>query len=225
MQGLSATCIGFLNGRGGQGLATMVSPRHYLFSTHMHPEANPVAFLDTNNIIHWRTTLERVDIPWSLTYGFANDISVGLLDSDLPASVGYLPVLPSDFTNYVPTNNVSIIQAIGMNQDMKLFSQPMTLHYQFIHANWSSEKSVPFGLGTNWNVALRGGDSSGPERFLIGNQLVLVAHNFGFGGGPIYALQLSTLNQFMHYLSTNNNVGTDYQLTTYPLTNWPTITQ
>jgi hypothetical protein len=33
VQGLSATCIGFSNGLGGQGLMTMVSPRHYLCAT------------------------------------------------------------------------------------------------------------------------------------------------------------------------------------------------
>src|SRR3984957_18558849 len=94
VRGLSATAIGCSNGLGGQGLITMVSPRHYLFSTHMHPEGYRVAFLGTNNVIYWRKTLERVDV--------ANDTSVGILDADLPASVGYLPLLPTNFSSYLP---------------------------------------------------------------------------------------------------------------------------
>lgn len=60
---------------------------------------------------------------------------------------------------------------------------------------------------------------------LINNQFVLVTHNYtGYqvGSGPNYAYQIDAINQTMHYLSTNNNVGTDYQLTQFSLTNWPT---
>ena len=95
VQGLSATPIGFSNVLGGQGLPTMVSPRHYVGATHMHPEGYLIAFLDTNNIVHWRKTLQRVDVD--------DDTSVGILNADLPPSVGFLPVLPANFTNYLPT--------------------------------------------------------------------------------------------------------------------------
>jgi hypothetical protein len=212
--GLSATCIGFSNGVGGQGLMTMVSPRHYLCSTHMHPESYLAAFLDTNNAIHWRTTLERADV--------GNDTSVGILNADLPSSVGYLPVWPTNYSDYLPTNNWSVVQGIGMNQDMLVFSQPMTFgDPPFV--TWDIRSVIPFGLGTNWSVALRGGDSSAPARLLVGNQLVLISHNYTSQGGPNYALQFDSINQKMHYLSTNNNVGTDYQLTPFPFTNWPSI--
>ena len=75
----------------------------------------------------------------------------------------------------------------------------------------------------NWNVAIRGGDSSGPERLLVKNQLVLTSHNTGVNAGPNYAYQLDAINQAMHYLSTNNNTGSDYQLTLFSITNWPSI--
>src|SRR5579859_6684470 len=52
VRGLSATAIGYSNGMGGQTLLTMVSPRHYLFASHTHPEVSLVAFLDTNNVIY-----------------------------------------------------------------------------------------------------------------------------------------------------------------------------
>ena len=214
IKGLSATPIGYRDQMSGQGLMTMVSPRHYLCATHMHPEGRSIAFLDTNNVIHWRNSLaQRVDV--------GGDTTVGILDADVPPSVGFLPVLPDDFTNYLPTGT-NVIQGIGMNQDMYLFGQPMRFISDTVIA-WNVNQAAPFGLSTNWNIKLRGGDSSNPEMILVGNQLVLVSHNFTAGSGPNYARQISAINRAMHELSTNNQVQTDYQLTEFSLTNWPVI--
>lgn len=214
VQGLGATPIGFTNLPGGQGLPTMVSPRHYLCSTHMHCESYTIVFLDTNNVTHWRKVLQRVDV--------GSDTSVGILDADLPPSVGFLPVLPANFTNYLPATPTNYVQGIGMNQEFYLFGQPMLFAYPGT-VTWNSRVAVPDGLGTNWNVTIRGGDSSNPEMLLIGNQLVLASHNASAGGGPNYAFQISAINRQMHLLSTNNRVGSDYQLTEFSLTNWPVI--
>ena len=213
VRGLSATCIGSTNYPGsGQGLVTMVSPRHYLCATHMHPEDNMLVFLGTDNSVNFRRTRQRVDV--------GADTSVGLLDADLPPAVGFLPVLPDNFTNYLPTDFETFVQGIGMNQDMCLFSEPM-IFAQPNRVSWSILRSAASGLGTNWNVQLRGGDSSNPALLLVGNQLVLVSHNEISSGGPNYACQIPAINRAMHLLSTNNQLKTDYQLTQFPLTNWP----
>jgi hypothetical protein len=214
VRGLSATCLGYSNGLGGQGLVTMVSPRHYLCATHMHPEGSLAAFLDTNNIIYWRSTLERVDL--------GQDTSVGLLNADLPPSVGFLPVLPPDFARYLPTNRTAFIQGIGVNQNWRVFGQPMTFMFPGYVA-WDSRGAAPFGLGTNWNIMIRAGDSSDPDMLLIGNQLVLVTHTFAVQAGPNYAFQFDAINRLMHHLSTKNRAGTDYQLTPFSLANWPVV--
>lgn len=212
--GLSATPIGFTNVLGGQGLPTMISPRHYLCATHMHCEDYTLAFLDTNNFTYFRKVLQRLDL--------TNDITVGILDQDLPPSVGYLPVLPANYTNYLPANSTAILQGIGMNQDFCLFGEPMNFGHGKIVA-WNSALNVPSGLHTNWNVGLRGGDSSNPAMILIRNQLVLVSHNYFANSGPNYACYLDAINAAMHQLSKKYNTRTDYQLTTYNLTNWPMV--
>jgi hypothetical protein len=212
--GLSATPIGFTNLAGGQGLPTLVSPRHYLCATHMHPESYRMAFLGTNNELFYRRSLQRVNL--------GNDISVGILDRDLPPAVEFLPVLPANYTNYLPTTATNFIQGIGMNQDFAYFGEPMLLgNPAFV--TWNCTQTAPGGLGTNWNVRIRGGDSSNPALLLIGNQLVLVSHNYTVGSGPNYALQIPAINEQMHFLSINNAVGSDYQLTEFCLTNWPAI--
>ncbi len=215
VKGLGATPIGFTNVAGGQGLPTMVSPRHYLCAAHMHPESYLIAFLDTNNVIHYRRTLQRVDV--------GNDTSVGILNEDLPPSVGFLPVLPAAFTNSLPATPTNFVQGIGMNQDFHLFGQPMLLVDGWGIVSWNPTESVPHGLPKESNVVIRGGDSSNPEMLLIGNQLVLVSHNFFARGGPSYPQQIPFINQKMHLLSTNNHVSSDYQLTEFSLTNWPKV--
>jgi len=225
VHGLSATCVGFSNapaGTGGQGPMTLVSPRHYLCATHMHPEGYLDAFLDTNNVIYWRKSVQRVDI--------GNDTSVGILDADLPPSVEIIPVIPTNSSFYIPANNVSLVQGIGMNQQKQIFGQPM--RFSGTDITWDSSTTAPFGLTTNWNVNIVPGDSSNPTMILISNQLVLASHNFSkpsfsspITSGPNYAAQFLTINQTMHFLSTNNTASTDYQLTPFSLTNWPIINQ
>ncbi|PWU08280.1 MAG: hypothetical protein C5B50_29820 [Verrucomicrobia bacterium] len=215
VRGLSATCIGYSNGYSGQFLVTMISPRHYLRAQHTGTPRSPIAFLATNNVLYWRKVVDQIQVGVS-------DTAVGMLDTDLPASVGYLPILPANYTNYLPTTGSSYVQAIGLHQDLSLFSQPM----RFWDPNsvvWDRLIAPPFGLTTNWNIALYSGDSSNPDMLLIGNQLVLVTHHAAADGGPNYAPQISAINQRMHYLSTNNHVRTDYRLTTFPLGNWPVI--
>jgi hypothetical protein len=212
VQGLSATPIGFSNALGGQGLPTMVSPRHYLCATHMHPESCMIAFLGTNNTLYWRTTLQRLDV--------TNDTSVAILNADLPPAVGYLPILPPNFADYLPTS--SYVQGLGMNQDFRVFSQPLLFHNPPA-VLWHSSAPVRFGLPPRWSATLHGGDSSLPVRLLIGNQLVLVTHNTGANAGFNYAFQIDVINRAMHELSVKHRAKTDYQLTLFSLTNWPNI--
>ena len=102
-----------------------------------------------------------------------------------------------------------------------MFGQPMKMTP--LSVSWNPSGTAPFGLTTNWNVQIRGGDSSNPEMLLIGKQLISISHNFFAGSGPNYAGFVAAINQQMHYLSTNNGVATDYQLTSFSLTNWPEI--
>lgn len=215
VRGLSATSIGFSNGVAAQGSVTMISPRHCIYAKHMHeaPGHFTAAFLGTNNVIYWRTNMQNVTV--------SGDTSIGILDSELPASVGFLPLLPTNYSNYLPTNGWSAVQGIGRNQDVRMFGQPMT--FSSLAVNWNANSTAPFGLTTAWNVLLRVGDSSNPETLLAGNQLILVSHNTAVDGGPNYAAIFAQINQSMHFLSTNNYAITDYQLTPYPLTNWPAI--
>src|SRR5207302_1649021 len=138
------TSIGCSNGTAAQFLISMVSPRHFLYATHVGRGGRLYAFLDTNNVIYWRAPVQSVQVGTS-------DTSVGILDADLPTSVGFLPVLPTNYSRWLPTNGSSYVQGVGMSQDNKIFPQPLAFGCSGWVA-WNRSVTVPFGLGTNWNV-------------------------------------------------------------------------
>ena len=222
VHGLSSTSIGFSNGLTGTTMITMISPRHYIKAYHTHYPTGLIAFLDTNNVMYWRNFNEQVAIGTNTADIQNKDIYVGILDADLPTSVGFVPILADNFTNYLPTNSYSYVQGIGMSQDIRIYSQPMTFGDPN-YIDWTPSVSCPFGPSTNWNLEIKRGDSSNPEWLLIGNQLVLVSQITSYTFGSKDSVFIDQINQAMHYLSTNNGAATDYQITKFELTNWPSI--
>lgn len=225
VKGLSATSIGSIGKHSGWGLMTMISPIHYLRAWHTTTNYtnfhNYVAFLGTDNQIHWRKPVEQIYIGTG-----RSDACVGILNEPLPESVGFLPVLPPDL-NYLPMkiDNISptgtnVIQGIGMNQDAIVFSQPINFSTNFVR--WNITNSPVLGLSTNWNIEIKTGDSSAPERFLIDNQLVFVTVNTGIGAGTNYQCLHDSINEAMSTLSLNHN-QTNYQLTPISLTNYSRV--
>ncbi len=227
VRGLSATCLGYIctNNAGYEYMITMVSPRHYLAASHVtwapfFKGLEPAVFAGANNVLYYRKSLEVTNV--------GNDIAVGILDSDLPPSVGYLPLLPANYTNWLDT--ATDVQGIGVNQDYLVFGEAVSFAGRGM-VSFTGTKTVPFGLGTNWTSCadplargfLRQGDSSDPVRLLVGNQLVLVGLALTPATGPDCALASDRINQQMHYLSTSHHVGKDYQLSFIALTNWPTL--
>jgi hypothetical protein len=229
VQGLSATCLGdCVTNASDDGTwhITMISPRHYLCASHvtwshLFLGISSTVFVDTNGVVYIRRSLQITNLPNS-------DTTVGILDADLPASVGFLPLLPINYTNWLDPGQT--VQGIGANQDSLVFGVGVIFGSMF-GVEFRGDLPAASGVGTNWtscadplaNCYGRSGDSSTPIRLLVGNQLVLVsAYTTGISG-PDYALQSATINAAMHQLSTNNSAGTDYQLSFAALTNWPAL--
>jgi hypothetical protein len=141
--------------------------------------------------------------------------------------VGFLPLLPGNYTNWLAPG--AAVEGVGVNQDYLVSAVAVTFN-----GGWVVDRGdtvVTNGLGRNWtscadpiaNCYGRAGDSSSPIRLLIGNQLVLVSAMTTGVSGDNYASEGAAINAAMHWLSTNNAVGTDYQLSTIDLTGWPTL--
>lgn len=212
VQGLSATSIATESRESGQALVTMISPIHFIRASHtslsVHPGYSNIAFLSSENQLYWRSVCEQNRI--------ANtDITVGILNSELPTSVGYLPILPNNYLNYLPTGGTHIIQLIGMNQYMRVFSQPSWFDSQ-TSIYWDHSLEVPLGLSSEWNIKLITGDSSAPERFLINNHFFLISLNQGVPAGQNIIFYKNQINEIMTSLSEKYNKN-NYQITQIPL--------
>jgi hypothetical protein len=173
-----------------------------------------LAFLDRDNRLHWRRILKETAL--------GDDVSVGILDQDLPPSVGFLPVLPANFNDYLPRHPDTPVQGIGQNQDLCVFTHSLMLDDRQ-SAWWNQDKGVPFGAGTHWNVRIRGGDSSLPVRLLIRDQLVLVTQYHTAQSGPMLATRHAAINRAMRALSAEHRLKPDHQLISVSLDAWPKL--
>ena len=201
-----------------------VSKRHILSCAHSSYATNEALFfVDDNGSLVERTVIGR-------TLNVAGtDVAVFLLNSNLPDTIHPFSVLPTSYTNQMPLL-VTKIQLVGCNQAKQMFPKLATNFFGSCITNagngvvgWSGEQDTnPLWLGTNWNVMVITGDSGHPIMMLVGTNLVMVSHWTYVNSGCNYAYYESSINSAMHFLSTNCNAGSDYQLSTFDLSAFPT---
>lgn len=191
--------------------ASAISPMHLLNCTHtLYANGDTVFFVGTDGAILSRTIVDSITIGGS-------DIGILLLSSALPGTIHPFSLLPSNYAAYMTLQHPEI-QYIGCNQTLQLFP---------VAGTYFENGSISFNVGAGWissawGYTVIGGDSGHPIMGLIGTNLVLVGHWTGPTYGPNYASYEPQINAAMHYLSTNYNVGSDYQITTQDLSAWPT---
>jgi len=104
---LDLTCISPWNSTGGNGMAgTLISPRHVLFCEHVnfHPNVGAtIRFVTTNNTVVTRTITALVTHP---DYSpFYPDITIGVLNADVPTGISFAKILPQNWATYFPSVN------------------------------------------------------------------------------------------------------------------------
>ena len=191
-----------------------VTLRHVLNCAHAGFGVGQVlVFVDDNGASVLRTVIATVGVT-------NTDILASLLNADLPATIHPCMVLPPTFTNQMPLV-ASRIQLVGMTQN-ELWAPFIGYNFIFNTANpyiFISPNSI--WVGVSYNVNIVSGDSGHPIGMMIGTNLVLVSHWYTGGSGNNYAALEPQINWALHYLSTNNAIGSDYQLTTKDLSSWP----
>lgn len=140
MASTDLSCISPWNSRGGgKRCGTVITPRHVVMVNHINlgVESPPYGFsvwpgdtmhfVDMNNNLYTRTVVTnnyKVD---------SGDITVCMLDSDLPASIKPAKFLAADYTDYVPiTRNI-----------------PMFYRNQYNTVYWSANRQQD-GFENNW---------------------------------------------------------------------------
>ena len=208
------TCMSPWNSTGGsQRAGTLISPRHIIFAAHFQINTNAtIRFVKMDGTVVNRTMTNKITHPSYAPY--YPDITVGLLDSDVPEDISFAKVLPSDWSDYLPSLNVYTdgeIPAIALDQEEKAlvtdwYRETVTTAF---NSPTSSDRLEMFEL-------LIGGDSGNPAIIPInGEPVILTVWTFGgAGAGTSISNQVSAINSMM------TTLGGGYQLTTISLSSF-----
>ena len=213
---LAATVVGAWGTNGGPGSTlsgyiggAAVSPVHVINCRHAPFVAgNVLLFIDSKGIPVIRTVLGNV--------GLYADINVGLLNRPLPPTIHPFALLPPDMTNYLPADGYSYAyNFVAQNKFQKIFP---------VKIGWSGDTNADAWVFScfpdtthfpaDWGWTPIAGDSGHPIMTLVGTNLLLVGHWTSPQSGPLYNAYYSNIDSAMHRLSTNFNIGSDYQLST-----------
>jgi hypothetical protein len=205
-----------LNGQGG---FFAISPRHILTVDHMLGAGNTndqnLLFIDDkgSNVVRWLIGVVQLS---------AVDLDVGILNADLPPTVHPFKVLPAGYTNYLPEliqpGLRGQVQLVCCDQwrTVKPALWQMSAYNTGFYLVYFNDNN-PAWLGTNGNRTHVGGDSGCPIMALVGTNLVCVTGYDSSAHAPDVSGYIPDINTSMHYLSTNFNLGSDYQVATCDL--------
>jgi hypothetical protein len=213
---IDLTCASPWNSTGGTTMAgTLVSPRHVLFCEHynFHPVAGAtIKFVSMAGEVVSRTITALETHP---DYTFPHpDLTLGVLDSDVPESITFAEVLPANWQSYLPNLAVfKTIPALVLNQQeratfTRLFTLSWSNRFYCIAPVPTSSYYAPLGLG----------DSGNPVFLLINSRPVILGPiTYGLAGAGTFVTPfISDLNAMMASL------GGGYQLTDVDLSGFPT---
>lgn len=206
------TCLSPWNSTGGQKRAgTLISPRHILFAAHYQIGTGAtVRFVQMDGTVVNRTMTSKKTHPDYEPY--YPDITIGLLDEDVPAGISFARVLPDEWEDYLPsqnTENDGRLPCLTLDQEEKAL---VTDLYRETH-------NTTFMAPTD-NKRLEfyetkvGGDSGNPAILPVnGLPVLLTVWTYGGAGrGTSVREHKVAINQIM------TDLGGGYQLTEIDLT-------
>jgi hypothetical protein len=228
------------------GGGTMITPRHAVVSYHQRPANNAtIRFVGSDNVVHVRTVKETRSISTSPS----TDYAIMVLNSDLPASVGYVRILPVEVLPKLTAAQQGSasghicqyqrLPAVGFNQYKEAFIFELT---KLI----ATDAYLSTGNSTHWfptwdsfcrlrrvpgtpdcgchSTDIEGGDSGSPTFLLLSNELVLIGPWGGCNTASWQGNYLSIVNQTIKDLD-NAHFGawTGYSATTYPVSGFPPL--
>ena len=226
---------------GGHRACTLISPRHFIACSHSMVNVNfYLRFVDRNNNVYIRRVIDvlggayiKPPYPDPCVYARDNvngDIMIGLLDSDLPPSIEYVPVFPANVEDYLPVTpyKLATVCMIGGNTTdahpdrkatvrntsyiYRLYNGAITScttgPYYFVYGEYPAGNSLRIPFYSN----VVSGDSGEPLFLIVNDQLVLISHHYVPDSGPSYHNVIDEINSHMETLSIDNGAPV-YQLT------------
>ena len=192
--------------RGG----TLLTRKHVLFAKHFRTSVisggTPLRFVTSGGTTVTRNIIQYADHPWT-------DISIALLDSEVPSSISIAKVLPKNWVDYMEISGLNPVYAVGLDQQEKalvkistglsgqiISYQGQSINYKMFTVNESKMASSPFA---SFNETVITGDSGNPVFLLLGNELVVVTTWWTPTSGPFVSNEAvyDTVNALIESLS------------------------
>jgi hypothetical protein len=209
---LDLTPISPWNSTGGNTRAgVLISPRHILFAAHYQiNNGATIRFVDNNNNVVTRTLINKLTHPDYSPY--YPDIAIGLLDSDVPASIGFVKILPQNWANYLPSLAYNRrLPCLVLDQEEKaLISE---LSYLGTSAGFFAPSNQ---IRLNFYENIIVGDSGDPAFLIINDELVIITiwTYGGAGSGTSISYHKEAINTMM------TTLGGGYSLTEIDLSSF-----
>jgi len=187
---------------------TLISPRHVAMAAHYPIDIGAtVRFVTMDNVVVERTLSARETVS-------GTDISIGLLNEDVPETITFAKIPPADIDDYFA--NLSLgMPCLCLDQEEK------ALVTDLYSINSLSIFKAPIDTQRlEFYEPKIDGDSGGPGFLIIDDELCLVVTwtYGGAGSGPCYPHKITEINSVM------TSLGGGYTITTKDLSGYPTYT-
>lgn len=208
---LDLTSISPWNSSSGATRAgTLISPRHIVFAAHFQiNNGATIRFIDNDNNVVSRTMVSKLTHP-AYSNNIYPDITIGVLDSDVPNSISFAKILPQNWVNYLPNlSELYTLPCLVLDQEEKALVSDL-YSYSFTSAERMASFTVPKNstrLLFYENIIM--GDSGNPAFLIINDELVIITvwTSGGSGAGTNIAYFKNDINTMM------STLGGGYQLT------------
>ncbi len=209
---------------------TLISPRHIVFADHYQIAiGKQIGFVDKDNNFVTRTLVAKQKVPGS-------DGMVGLLDSDVPSSIAYYPIISEEdmYAYFKPLQPGMIVPSLTkilmFNQkDRAIVSELFQIGadkaiyapYRITMNNLDGSQSIKYGPAPkmirpmmhfdSFETPIITGDSGDSVFLVINNRLALLSTHHSPSSGPLYGGLIDEINQIM------KDMGAGYQVTKFDL--------
>jgi len=220
------TCLSPWNSTGSYTMSgTLISPRHIIFAAHYQIATGAtVRFVKSDGTVVNKVMTAKLTHPNYTPY--YPDITIGVLDSDVPSDISFARILPASVVPYLPSfgsiigNQWCNLPSLTLDQEEKaLVTNYYAEQIQFV-GQLTSKFTNPV-LGTLRAPFFENkivGDSGNPALLIINNTPVIVCvwTSGGAGSGTAIANHKAAINTMM------TTLGGGYQLTEIDLSGFPT---
>lgn len=192
-----------------QRSGTLVTKKHILLCKHSKPSiisgGTPIIFVDKDNNVIRRNLIQSVD-------DVVGDISIGLLDNEVPSNIEIAKVLPLNYQDYIgyPENMLSV----ALDQEEKAIIKAWSglLNYTTSAASYKYVNVVAPNLSyvspslhqySTFTEDTITGDSGNPIFIILDNELILISVWHTPWSGPFVTDRYSQTNALINSLSPN----------------------